>query len=128
MPLIFDHVDLRVRDRIAATAFYDSFLSVLGAVKHESEDFTTWRMPPNGGSTSDAHDNFGIAEDPQHVAGAVRIAFRAPSRDVVDKISRIIVSLGARNIEMDDGIYGSAYYGVFFEDPDGNRLEVCING
>jgi catechol 2,3-dioxygenase-like lactoylglutathione lyase family enzyme len=28
---------------------------------------------------------------------------------------------------MDDGIYGTDYYAVFFEDPDGNLLEVCVN-
>jgi len=58
----------------------------------------------------------------------VRIAFKAPARDSVDTIARILVSLGTRNVEMDNGIYGDEYYGVFFEDPDGNRLEVCVNG
>jgi len=127
MPLILDHVDLRVRDRSAATTFYDSFLIVLGAVKREGEEFTTWRIPPAGAALDDAPDNFGIVEDRLHVPGAVRIAFKAPSRDTVDTIAEILISQGASNVEMDDGIYGDSYYGVFFEDPDGNRLEVCVN-
>jgi catechol 2,3-dioxygenase-like lactoylglutathione lyase family enzyme len=111
MPLILDHVDLRVRDRSAATAFYDAFLCVLGAVKREGAEFTTWRIPPPGGALEDAPDNFGIVEDRGHIPGAT-----------------IVRSLGASDVEMDDGMYGDEYYGVFFEDADGNRLEVCVNG
>lgn len=123
---LLDHIDLRVRDRRAATPFYDSFLSVLGAVKSEGPDWTTWRIPiprvPDAGS-----DNFGIVEDERLVAGSARIAFRAPSREAVDAVAEVLAAIGARNIEMDDGIYGEEFYGVFFEDPDGNRLEVCVN-
>jgi catechol 2,3-dioxygenase-like lactoylglutathione lyase family enzyme len=122
---ILDHIDLRVRDRRAATAFYDAFLVELDAVKNEGDEFTTWRIP-NGGTFAES-DNFGIVEDRAHVPGSVRIAFRAPSRRVVDAVAKVLDSIGARNVEMDDGIYGDDYYGVFFEDPDGNRLEVCIN-
>jgi len=127
MPSILDHIDLRVRDRVVATAFYDAFLSVLDAVKREGDEFTTWRIPPPGGTLEDAPDNFGIAEDPAHVPGRIRVAFKAPSRRTVDDIVQILSALGARNLEMDDGIYGADYYGVFFEDPDGNLLEVCVN-
>jgi catechol-2,3-dioxygenase len=125
MPKILDHVDLRVRDRKAATVFYDAFLAQLGAVKREGVEYTTWRVPDD--AALDASDNFGIVEDPQQVAGSVRIAFKAPSRDAVDAVAKVLGSIGARNVEMDDGIYGDDYYGVFFEDPDGNRLEVCVN-
>jgi catechol 2,3-dioxygenase-like lactoylglutathione lyase family enzyme len=127
MPQILDHVDLRVRDITKATAFYDAFLPVLGAVKRVGDTFTTWRIPPPGGTLDDAPDNFGITEDRDHVAGAVRIAFKAPSREAVDAVLKILVSLGTTDVETDDGIYGAEYYGVFFTDPDGNRLEVCVN-
>jgi catechol 2,3-dioxygenase-like lactoylglutathione lyase family enzyme len=125
MSKILDHVDLRVRNRKTATAFYDAFLAELGAVKREGVEYTTWRVPDD--PTLDASDNFGIVEDAQQVAGSVRIAFKAPSRDAVDVVAKVLSSIGARNVEMDDGIYGDDYYGVFFEDPDGNRLEVCVN-
>ncbi|MBV8117222.1 MAG: VOC family protein [Candidatus Eremiobacteraeota bacterium] len=58
--------------------------------------------------------------------GATRIAFRSPSRDAVDAVAEILRRNGARNVEMDDGIYGDQVRSVFFEDPDGNRLEVCF--
>ncbi len=56
----------------------------------------------------------------------MRIAFKAPSRRAVDYVAARLRSLGVE-IEMDDGIYGDNFYGLFFEDPDGNRLEVCIS-
>ena len=100
---------------------------VRAAVKREGDEFTTWRIPPPGGTLEDAPDNFGIAEDPEHLPGRVRVAFKAPSRRKVADIVQILSALGARNVEMDDGIYGTDYYAVFFEDPDGNLLEVCVN-
>lgn len=42
-------------------------------------------------------------------------------------MQEFLVSQGTAEVEIDDGIYGDGYYGVFFEDPDGNRLEVCVN-
>jgi catechol 2,3-dioxygenase-like lactoylglutathione lyase family enzyme len=127
MTAILDHVDLRVRDRAAATVFYDALLGALGATRTQTEEFTTWRIAPSSGAAGSAPDNFGITEDVRHVPGSVRIAFKASSRGVVDGIAGMLRSIGARNVEMDDGIYGEDYYGVFFEDPDGNRLEVCVN-
>jgi catechol 2,3-dioxygenase-like lactoylglutathione lyase family enzyme len=126
MTKILDHVDLRVRNRGAATRFYDPIFTALGAVKSDGEEYTTWRTP--SARTDDPSDNFGIVEDREHIAGSVRIALRAPSREVVDAVASMLGSIGARNVEMDDGIYGADYHGVFFEDPDGNRLEVCVNG
>lgn len=129
MPLIVSHVDVRVRDRVAAAEFYDAFLNLLGAVKRVGEEFTTWRIPPpDAGDDWDGDGWFGIAEDLAMIPGSMRVAFSAPSRGTVDAIHVYLPAIGARNIEMDDGIYGDDYYAVFFEDPDGNKLEVCHIG
>lgn len=125
MGSILDHIDLRVRDRKAAVAFYDAFLGVLGAEKSETEAFMTWRLPAV--ADHESTDGFGITEDPDLVAGSVRIAFKARTREVVDAITAILRKVGASNIEMDDGMYGDDVYAVFFQDPDGNRLEVTVN-
>jgi catechol 2,3-dioxygenase-like lactoylglutathione lyase family enzyme len=127
MGSLLDHIDLRVRDRAAATGFYDAFLALLGAVRHDGATFTTWRLPPAPDAAGDTTDNFGITEDPAHRPGAGRIAFKASSRNAVDAIATLLPNIGAQNVEMDDGIYGDGFYGVFFEDADGNRLEVCVN-
>ena len=129
MPLILSHVDLRVRDRKKATEFYDALLNVLGATREDGKTFTTWQIPPPDASDDwEATEWFGITEDPAMTPGPVRIAFDAPSRGTVDAIATYLPAIGAQNIEWDEGIYGSTYYAVFFEDPDGNKLEVCHIG
>lgn len=124
MPRLLDHIDLRVRSRKGGIAFYDPIFRALGAIRSDSDEFTTWRIPP--AYEGDSSGNFGITEDPEFIPGSVRIAFRSPSREIVDSIATLLPTLGGRNIEMDDGIYGDGFYGVFFEDPDGNLLEVCV--
>jgi catechol 2,3-dioxygenase-like lactoylglutathione lyase family enzyme len=129
VPLILSHIDVRVRDRAKAVEFYDALLNVLGATREDGKTFTTWQIPP-----PDAPDDwaatewFGITEDPHMTPGSTRVAFDAPSRGTVDAIATYLPAIGATNIEWDDGIYGLSYYAVFFEDPDGNKLEVCHIG
>ncbi|MBV8368517.1 MAG: VOC family protein [Candidatus Eremiobacteraeota bacterium] len=129
MPLILSHVDLRVRDRAKAIEFYDALLNVLGATREDGKTFTTWQIPPPDAPADwEATEWFGITEDPAMTPGPVRVAFDAPSRGTVDAIATYLPAIGARNIEWDEGIYGGRYYAVFFDDPDGNKLEVCYIG
>jgi catechol 2,3-dioxygenase-like lactoylglutathione lyase family enzyme len=124
--MLLSHVDLRVRDRTKATEFYDAFLNLLGAVKDEGATFTTWQIPPPGAPDDwEATEWFGITEDANMTPGEARVAFDAPSRGTIDAIHVYLPAIGARNIETSDGIYGPNYYAVFFEDPDGNKLEIC---
>jgi catechol 2,3-dioxygenase-like lactoylglutathione lyase family enzyme len=120
MPLI-SHVDLRVRDRAAGEGFYDALLAPLGAVMERGEHFTTWEIEPGG-------DWFGITVDPAMTPNPNRVAFAAPSRGTVDAVFTYLPAIGARNIEPPDEAYGPKYYACFFEDPDGNKLEVCYIG
>ena len=129
MPLILSHVDLRVRDRKKAIEFYDALLNVLGATREDGKTFTTWQVPPPDAPDDwEATEWFGITEDSAMMPGPVRIAFDAPSRGTVDAIATYLPAIGGRNIEWTDGMYGPNYYAVFFEDPDGNKLEVCHIG
>ena len=71
---------------------------------------------------------FGFTHDPNHQPNAVRIAFWAESREEVDRVAAVARAAGAKNFE------GPApyspdqpnYYAVFFDDPEGNKLEVCF--
>jgi len=129
VPRLISHVDLRVRDRKKATEFYDAFLNLLGAVKDEGKTFTTWQIPPPDAPDDwEADEWFGITEDPTMVPNDNRVAFDAPSRGTVDAIAVYLPAIGATNIEWSDGIYGPNYYAIFFDDLDGNRLEVCHIG
>ncbi|HTJ26669.1 MAG TPA: VOC family protein [Candidatus Limnocylindria bacterium] len=121
--MLLSHIDLRVRNRAVAEAFYDALLSPLGAVIDRGATFTTWQI-----GTEPTADWFGITEDAAMTPNALRVAFAAPSRGTVDAIGTILHAIGARNIELPDEAYGPTYYGCFFEDPDGNKLEVCYIG
>lgn len=117
----FDHVDLRVTRFTTTRPFYESLLPALGFTRSDSD--ATWiqyEAADEGGVTS----FFGVTEDPNHVPNATRIAFWAEGRDEVDALTVLIRSLGARNIE-GPGLEADFYYAVFFEDPCGNRLEIC---
>ncbi len=103
--MLISHVDLRVRDRA------------------RGEAFTTWEAEAGGDG-----DWLGITEDPVLAANPNRIALLAPSRAVVDAIFAELPALGASNLEAPHEAYGPQHYACFFDDPDGNRLEVCALG
>lgn len=78
-----------------------------------------------------ASEFFGVTESASHVADESRIAFWTESVEDVKRLARIAVQAGARNVEgpmynVEGPMYaGGNYYAVFFEDPSGNRLEIC---
>jgi predicted lactoylglutathione lyase len=67
---------------------------------------------------------FGVTADSQHRPNATRIAFWAESIGKIDELSKMLPAIGAVNIE-GPGFESDYYYAVYFDDPSGNRLEVC---
>ncbi len=125
---IFSHVDLRVKDRKRAIQFYDALFESFGLKRESGEHWTTYNRIPEGvDPTGDwtADEWLGFTEDAHGVPGASRIALEAGSRNEVDRLGAILTTIGAKNIEGPEYAYGPNYYAVFFEDPDGNRLEIC---
>src|ERR1700722_9796417 len=98
-----------------------------GAVRHRATTVRVARYGYTRRYGSVRADFFNVFEDPQAHPTATRVALAAPSRAFVDEVARVVREHGARNVE------GPAYfeqhhptfYAVFFEDPLGNRLEVC---
>jgi predicted enzyme related to lactoylglutathione lyase len=121
MPRLFDHVDLRVPRLAEVTAFYELLLPALGFTrrKEQTEGWLEFEAPGY-----EATAFFGITESAAHVVNENRIAFWAETAADVDRVAGVAKCAGARNMEgpMD---YAPGYYAVFFEDPCGNRLEVC---
>jgi predicted enzyme related to lactoylglutathione lyase len=116
----FDHIDLRVPRLAQIAAFYETLLPALGFSR---------RVAVEGWLQFEAADDavtefFGVTESPAHVPNENRVAFWAETAADVDRLAQVAASAGARSIEgpMD---YEPGYYAVFFEDPCGNRLEVC---
>lgn len=119
----FDHIDLRVRDMARAEKFYAALLPALGFTVHRSEqEWQTYYAPGEGKPPF-----FGLTEDPSHRANGTRISFWADSRAEVDRVAEIVERAGARQVEGPELVkeYTPEYYAVFFDDPDGNRFEVC---
>jgi predicted enzyme related to lactoylglutathione lyase len=103
-----------------AAPFYEQLLPALGF---------TQRVNVQGWLQFEAADAevtafFGVTESPHHVPNENRVAFWAESPKQVDEIAGLVRRIGAQNIE-GPMPYEPGYYAVFFEDPGGNRLEIC---
>jgi len=108
----------------AALPFYQSILPRLGFDEpSESEGWRVFR----GAGTHPSRPYFGLVEEAGHRANHNRVAFWASSREEVDAVALVARRAGAANISgpRDCPEYSPTYYAVFFEDPCGNRLEVC---
>ncbi len=117
----FDHVDLRVRNLEEVRRFYETLLPALGFTRDAKVlGWLQYEMKGDDG----AAEFVGVTESLRHVANETRIAFWAGSTQEVDRLAMIAVQAGARHVEgpMYDDV---DYYAVFFEDPNGNRLEIC---
>jgi len=119
-----DHVDLRVKNFDRAKEFYGKLLPALGFTsdRSDSEWGTFYTV---GGDKPSAF--FGFTEDPGHRPNGNRIAFWAENRAEVDQIAQLAREIGGRNLEGPEvcAEYSPGYYAVFFDDPDGNKLEIC---
>lgn len=120
---LISHIDLRVRDGARALRFYDAFLGEFGFVRVTAAPFDesepTWRRP--GWEAND--EFFGFVIEPDFVPNETRIAFHATSREQVDRVTDVARAAGAGDIDGPEDYDG--YYASFFEDCEGNRLEVC---
>jgi catechol 2,3-dioxygenase-like lactoylglutathione lyase family enzyme len=126
---LLSHVDVRVRDRVLAAEFYDAILNLLGAVMRVGDDVTVWTLPERAAAADAPVEGwFAISEDAAMVPGSTRIAFLAPSRGTVNAIATYLPAIGARAIQMPHEAYGAHSYACFFEDLDGNKLEVVALG
>ena len=112
---MFDHVTIRVSDRAASEAFYDTVLEPLGIdTTYSDARFAEW-------------DDFSLTvADAEHpVTRRLHVAFGARSRELVEAFWRAGTQAGHR----DDGEpgprpqYRDDYYGGFLLDPDGNSAE-----
>jgi predicted lactoylglutathione lyase len=118
---IFDHIDLRVSDRSAARRFYAKIGPVLGLPSvEEGPEWICFCSTPY----PEVGEYIAITEDRSYKAGNVCHALWAQSRPDVDRIASTLREAGAPAIEGPEMFY-RGHYAVYFEDPSGNRFEVC---
>lgn len=119
-----DHIDLRVKDFARAGEFYGKLLPALGFTRDRSDaEWGTFYTV--GGDRPSAF--FGFTVDLGHQPNGNRIAFWAANRAEVDQVAGLVREIGGQNLEGPEvcAEYSPGYYALFFEDPDGNKLEVC---
>jgi catechol 2,3-dioxygenase-like lactoylglutathione lyase family enzyme len=126
MHRIFDHIDVRVPNVDAARAFYDPLMAAIGFGETDVDGsglFIYCRRID--GRTEEVVT---LVADPQHRPSKTRVAFGAASREEVDRITAIAVAAGATNVEPPAACpeYSPTYYAAFFDDPEGNALEVVF--
>ena len=117
---MFDHVTIRVADRIASERFYDTVLAPLGIDR-------TYRTP----TFSEWHNFLLTARDEAHPpTRRLHVAFAAPSREQVDDFWRTGTEAGYADVGAPGprSEYRDDYYGAFLLDPDGNSAEAVHHG
>lgn len=120
----FDHIDLRVRDLPRALAFYEKVLPAIGFTEpgDTGPEWYNFYVPGEGKT-----EFFGFTGDANHVPNGTRISFWADSHEEVDRVAAVVKAAGGKVLEGPEICedYTPSYYAFFFEDPDGNKLEIC---
>jgi catechol 2,3-dioxygenase-like lactoylglutathione lyase family enzyme len=119
-----DHIDLRVKNMTRAREFYGQLLPALGfTCERSDQEWSTFYAL--GDSATEAF--FGFTEDRDHQPNGTRISFWADDRAEVDRIAALVREIGGKTLEGPELCieYTPGYYAFFFEDPDGNKLEIC---
>ena len=111
----------------AARQFYKKFLPQLGFVREKPGRYFHTFYSAGGNKPSEF---FGLSPDKNHRPNRTRIAFWADSRAEVDRVAELVREAGGRKLEGPELCrnYSPGYYAFFFEDPDGNKLEICFRG
>ena len=103
-----------------ATPFYELLLPTLGFTR--KVDVEGWLQ--FAAEAGEITEFFGVTESRGHKPNENRIAFWAESNEQVNALAEVAKKAGAQNME-GPMPYEPGYYAVFFEDPWGNRLEIC---
>ena len=126
-----DHIVLTVRDPDASFALYDAVLRFLGyGLAARNEAGAEWVLEADGSSSVclvKAGDAGAARQHDRYSPGLHHLAWRADSREDVDRLHALLVERGAEVLdapaEYPQYNGGRGYYAVFFADADGLKLE-----
>ena len=130
---MFDHVGVVFSDLKASGAFYTRVLAEIGLKlieDHTQSDGTGWLVFASGAPeapffvvAAGRPSFWSTASAPAR--SPVHIAFRAPSREAVDRFHAMGLQCGAIN-NGDPGVRRGRYYQAFLVDLDGNNIEAGV--
>lgn len=140
MEPVIDHIQITVKDLASALPFYDSFLPLLGfslrdksSATIEKHDFQVVEYKHRRLCFAITSPRSAFRNDQVHrrKPGSLHhLAFRASSRDEVDKLHDALKALGAQ-IVSPPRLYPEytpgGYYAVFFKDPHGIKYEIVTH-
>ncbi len=121
------HLALACTDMRASSAFYDRLLAPLGYRRdHDTAELITWIGP-----TPEILLYRASLDRPQHALGAPgwhHAAFEVSTRDLVERVYDVLSASGSKVLipPAEYPEYGSGYFAVFFEDPDGLKIEIAF--
>lgn len=122
--MLYDHIDFRVGSLAQNRRLYDAVFRELGyGDLSEFEDGVCYYHTSGDRSLP----FFALLLDENHRANGTRVALRVASRAAVDRVADAAIREGASAFEPPQFCpeYSERYYATFFEDADGNKLEVC---
>jgi hypothetical protein len=122
--VLYDHIDLCVSNLGEIRLLYDALLPAMGFSEIVADPDSVCYYRPGG----DRSNPFlGLVLDPLHRPNGTRVALRALDRLEVDRLAEIARSAGVAAFEPPHVCeeYTPFYYATFFEDSDGNKLEIC---
>jgi predicted lactoylglutathione lyase len=114
------YITLGTNDIEKGARFYDELLGEIGAKRSmESETFIAWSVAPDTPGIAIIKPNDG---NPATVGNGVMVGLAMESTDQVDRLYNKAIELGAA----DEGAAGprgdGGFYGGYFRDMDGNKL------
>jgi predicted lactoylglutathione lyase len=119
------YVTLGTADLARAAAFYDALLATIGASRYmESDRFVAWTVSPTTPALGVALPYDG---KPASVGNGTMVALLVDSRAKVDAVHKKALELGGSD-EGAPGPRGDGFYGGYFRDLDGNKLNAFCMG
>jgi catechol 2,3-dioxygenase-like lactoylglutathione lyase family enzyme len=125
MILGYDHLYVTVSDFSRSEAFYDRVMKALGFRKGDKEiggePHAHYFNPHLQYSIRPAR---GAARHDPYAPGLHHVCFQVADKVEVDEAEAALRAIGVEVTAAREYEYGEGYYAVFFEDPDGIRLEI----
>jgi len=113
------YITLGTNDMLKAAAFYDELLGAMGAKRMmETDTFIAWATDSGFPALSVIKPADGNAAS---VGNGTMVALACDKPETVDKLYNKAIELGAKDEGL-AGPRGDNFYGGYFRDPDGNKL------
>ncbi|QLC20876.1 bleomycin resistance protein [Parasphingopyxis sp. CP4] len=128
------HIDLNVSDVAASACVYGPFLEFLGyRMVRDEADSCEWDLMPTADMPHGASIGIKACSETdrshshrRYAPGLHHLAWRADSQEQVDQWHKRLIEIGITVLDAPAHYpdYSGDYYAVFFEDPDGMKLEL----